>query len=1447
MLTLNAAGDTRSSNNSKTNRSAATKSLTAAISNVKCLYCAGSHLLFQCAQFKSLSTEQRKNVARQHRCCYNCLTKGHYPRDCKSRGRCARCQRKHHTLLHDDDISGGQTTMGAPAIASTSSVNTVNDAPSKSSLSARVTTPSRSLLVKGTVLLATARIFVRTDGARCINLRGMIDTGAEATFITERAVQVLKAKRIKVYYTVTGMGDLQAGVVTHAVKLHLSEGIQSSTTVTVIAFILPVLTSYAPRSPVDLLAHPHLQNLKFADSDPFSDEPIDLLIGLDYYKAVTMDGSRRGPSSDLMAKPTIFGWVVFGPCNDTSEGNPRSVSSLRCSSSPGTDALMRQFWEIEEVSVSNPLTEEKVECERHFASTHSRLSSGRYQVRLPFRTDYLNKVGRSFHVASGAFDRLERRLARDSALSASYRGFLSEYEQMGHMTRVNPNEVINNNSLYLPHHPVVKASSTSPVRVVFNASSPMDNGHSLNDLLLTEPKLQSDLCSIIMRWRTHRFVFVADVAKMFRQIMIHPLDTDFQRILWRPSSGQPIHHYRLITVTYGTASAPYLSMRVLRQLCEDEGSAFPLAVSILNNSIYVDDVLFGTDSVSAIQSTRQQLNALLLKGGFHLRKWTSNYDELLSEILVSDRLEDNSVEFDEDSSFKVLGISWSPILDRFHFRIQIPEFPVISKRSVLSAISRFFDPLGWIASVVITAKIFMQELWLRKVDWDSLLSSDLEERWTEYSHSLTDLKEISIPRWTNQSNSDLGIELHGFADASTRAYAAVVYIRIIHTRSSFGVTLLACKSKVAPIKTVSVPRLELCAATLLARFLKNIVSTLRLSSVPVYCWSDSMITLAWIKQHPNTWKTFISNRVSEIQTSLPQAQWLFVGSKENPADCASRGISVQELKSHSLWWSGPQWLQSPSTVWSEQPSSLRSDGNMERRSVPVYLAQRGAARWDLSEQVSSWPKLLRIMAYCLLFVHKVRQRLRRADSDQLGTLYVLSDAIRQARSFWIAYVQKINFSNEIQAIKRGEGPSKSSPLKNLNPFLDTKDNLCVGGRLCRASLSYDERHPIILPRHRISELIVAQAHDRTLQGGTQLTLGVLRQQYWILNARNLVKHHIHRCVVCVRHRAIPILQQMGDLPDVRINPSRPFQHTGVDYAGPFHVLPIVGRGQRTHKAYVVVFVCLATRAIHLELANDYTSDGFLAAFRRFTSRRGLPVSLFSDNGTNFQGAEKELRNAFRALSRDPDLVAYLASDGITWRFIPPSAPHFGGMWEAGVKSVKHHLRRVIGAYTLSNEEFTTLLTQVESCLNSRPIAPLSDDPSDLSPLTPAHFLIGTSLIATPEESVLDLRETRLNRWQRVQRMHEQFWRIWSRDYLHMLQQRYKWRQKSTSLKVDDLVLVQNPLLPPTKWELGRVVKIYPDPQGLVRVVDVRTLSNTRRRAVNRLCKLPIEINAELPQ
>lgn len=316
---------------------------------------------------------------------------------------------------------------------------------------------------------------------------------------------------------------------------------------------------------------------------------------------------------------------------------------------------------------------------------------------------------------------------------------------------------------------------------------------------------------------------------------------------------------------------------------------------------------------------------------------------------------------------------------------------------------------------------------------------------------------------------------------------------------------------------------------------------------------------------------------------------------------------------------------------------------------------------------------------------------------------------------------------------------------------------------------------------------------------------------------------------------------MSDLPPPRVNPSPPFTHTGVDYAGPMQVLPYASRGQRTRNGYVSVFVCLSTKAIHLEFVEDYSTNGFLAALRRFVSRRGLPSHLYSDNGTNFQGADQELRRSFRRVCQDPHTQAVLAEDGIAWRFIPPAASHFGGLWEAGVKkSLKHHLKRIMKSRTLSQVEFATLLCQIEACVNSRPISALSDDPSDFSALTPGHFLIGRPLVCVPEETVLDIEANRLSRWQTVCAIREQIWRSWSSDYLHSLQQRYKWRRSHPDLQVNELVLLKNSLLPPSKWELGRVVSVHPGADGRVRVVTVRSARTTLKRPVTQICRLPTD-------
>lgn len=426
--------------------------------------------------------------------------------------------------------------------------------------------------------------------------------------------------------------------------------------------------------------------------------------------------------------------------------------------------------------------------------------------------------------------------------------------------------------------------------------------------------------------------------------------------------------------------------------------------------------------------------------------------------------------------------------------------------------------------------------------------------------------------------------------------------------------------------------------------------------------------------------------------------------------------------------------------------------------------------------------------------------------------------------------------------RRGEGLLVSDTnLKALSLFLDGEGVIRIGGRLRHSHLPLERKNPILLPSGHLARLIVTHYHRVSLHGGLQVTLQLTRHLYWVLRARSLAKACIANCVTCVRHRATVAAQSMGDLPSPRVNPpSRPFTTTGVDYAGPINVRIGAGRGRKSQKAYCAVFVCLATRAVHLECVTDISTQAFIAAFRRFAARRGLPSTIFSDNGTNFVGADRELRRSFRDACRDADFQAELATDCVQWRFIPPASPHFGGLWEAAVKSMKHHLRRVLGTSTPTLEELTTLLCQVEAVLNSRPLMPLHDDPESYDVLTPGHFLTGAAILKPPDPSFVDTLDNRLTRWQRIQKQSQRFWKLWSSDYLNSLQQRTKWQETRANLRVGDLVIVKSSNMPPAHWELGRISRTFPGPDGLVRVVEVRTSRSHFRRPISQLCRLPID-------
>ncbi|XP_032684026.1 uncharacterized protein LOC116850171, partial [Odontomachus brunneus] len=684
-----------------------------------------------------------------------------------------------------------------------------------------------------------------------------------------------------------------------------------------------------------------------------------------------------------------------------------------------------------------------------------------------------------------------------------------------------------------------------------------------------------------------------------------------------------------------------------------------------------------------------------------------------------------------------------------------------TKRSILSAIARLYDSLGWVTPVVLAAKVIIQLLWRLKVSWDERVPDTILQRWQLIYAGIPRLNELYIPRWSGLT-STARIELHGFADASNVAYAAVVYARVTTASEKIVITLLQGKSRVAPLKTQSVPRLELLGATLLARLLEFVRSELNLTGAPCVCWSDSTIVLAWLRQHPS--------RVAEVQGRLPGVEWRHIATADNPADCASRGLLGGELVSHPLWWQGPSWLMLSSDLWPTDSEELPADAPLETKKHSL-LINRTTKSWDLAEKFSSWPKLIRVTAYVLKFVSCCRRSAVATDSGRVPGITLSAREFDDSRFFWLKQTQRELFASELRELSQGRGLPSRSSLLSLGPFIDNEGLLRVGGRLQNAANVLTSRHPILLAAHPLVTLIIRHTHLRALHAGLQLTLSTLCREYWVLRARTIVKSIIHRCVACARERAAVPTQLMGSLPITRVTaPSRSFLHCGIDYAGPVAVRASADRGIKSIKAYIALFVCLASRAVHLELVSDYSTAAFLNAFARFCARRGLPQSVYSDNGTNFAGANRELHLAYRTALRDPDLQGRLASDKIDWHFIPPSTPHSGGIWEAGVKSVKHHLRRVLGDHTLSFEEFSTLLCKIEACLNSRPIAPLSDTIDDCDSLTPVHFLIGSAITTPPEPSVLDLRANRISRWQLLHQLTERFWRRYN-DYVNTLNQR----------------------------------------------------------------------------
>lgn len=1365
-----------------------------------CNVCQGSHRVYECPVFKAKSIEDRMSAVEASKLCHVCLRPGHKTQRCKLSGSCKTCKQRHNTLLHDRLFKESAPSASQPVV-------------------------TMCALSSSEALLCTAQVdLINPITNVVVTARAVLDSGSQSCLMTSRLKDALQLTSQTSDRSIIGVAAIPVANKIERCSVRVQSRCSDFSAV-LSCIVLPIISDKLPTRSFSR-DHLDLAGVQLADPQFNKALGIDLLLGAEIFWSLLESEQRSLGDNCPVLRSSKLGWLVTTPLmSDSSNGDSVRCGLLRNNDTSITELNnnLAKFWELEKVPRNKSvLSEEEALCEQHFLANTSRDADGRFIVKLPLRAER-DVLGNSFHLAKKRFCNLESRFKKQPLLKELYFDFMREYADLGHLSDWGDVQRSSGSEFFLPHHPVLKNNSESTkLRVVFDASARTTSGFSINDIQMTGPTIQDSLFNILARFRLYKYVISGDIEKMYRQIKIHPDDRSLQLILWRDSESQPLRTLMLNTVTYGFSSASFLSTRCLWQLGEE--TIDPLIKGIIQGDFYVDDLLTGAQSESQLRYIQQSVAEALCKGGFHLRKYRSNLSSVLEHSSTA-----SSNDLMISNATSTLGIGWMPKLDELHFPIEPPLVDVVTKRSILSSTFKVFDPLGLLSVCTIKPKMILQELWAEhKLGWDDPVPEKIKCSWLTFVEGLSSIAELRVPRYI-LIDDPVHVELHCFCDASQKAYGACIYLRSVNKQGEIKINLLCSKSHVAPVAPTTIPRLELCAALLGAELAAVVVQALRLKINLCFYWSDSKVVLSWLRTTKGM-KTFVANRVGTIKELTDPCSWRYVPTSQNPADLVSRGIDPREIIGSVMWWHGPSFLQHEESSW--PPSDIEEMPALPE--VKVLSVLVGDAPLDLS-RISRLSILQRAYARILRWIYNSKNINK---NNKLSGPFQASE-IDNAMKALVRVSQRDSFDKEIRLLSSNKGLKAKSDIASLNPFLDSDGIIRVGGRIAASSYDYDKKHPILLHcRSHLAKLLFRQEHTRLLHAGPQLLLASIRDRYWPVGGRNLARSVAKNCVVCHRFKGQHMTNIMGNLPCERLNPDNPFSNVGTDFAGPFLITDRKGRGCKITKCYLCIFICLNYKCIHLEAVSELSKDAFMLSLKRFIARRGLPKKIFCDNGTNFVAAAREISDFFKLNSNIDFILDFAAQQGIEFKFSPAYAPHFGGYFEAGVKSAKHHLRRVMGEAHLTFEELCSLFTQIEAILNSRPLCPLSPSPTDLQPLTPGHFLIGRPLTAIPAPALMECNANRLDRFHRLEQMRQHFWKRWSSEYVSELQQRTKWKTRCKDLQVDDLVLLKDDAAPPLCWRLGRVNRLFPGSDGVPRVADVTTSRGVVRRALNRLCLLP---------
>ena len=709
-------------------------------------------------------------------------------------------------------------------------------------------------------LLMTCQVQILASDGSSVKTRALLDSGSSASFISEKLVQSLRLNRTKQRVSVSGIGGISPPQPIRSVTSFkiVPIGIRANA-INITALVVPRVISDLPVSPVPFDPKwTHLSDLQFADPEFGNPGRVEILLGVDVFTDVLLHGRRKGPPGSPAAMETLFGWVL---CGNTESTTSTTTSVTVCHASVNTgDDLIRRFWEIEEPpSNSNHLSMEERAVVQHFKSNHSRKCNGRFVVPLPKRPD-VTTLGESRSQAVRRFLSLERSLNSKNRFK-DIDEVVQEYFTLQHAEAVPLFDLGKPTSevFYLPIHAVYKQSSTTTkVRAVFDASA---NGKSLNDLLLVGPTIHPPLIDVLLRFRTYRITITADVSKMYQAVELVDEDKDLHRFVWRSSPDQLLRDYRMTRLTFGVSASSFAANMAVKQNALDLVHEYPSAAQVVEECFYVDDCLTGSNTIEGAINLHLKLVELFDRGIFLLRKWNSSDTTVLQSINpnLRDSLEVLTISGSGEYT-KALGLEWNTTFD--HFRLTIPDSPLpdtITKQILVSQIAKIFDVLGWFSPVLIKMKILLQRLWEEKVDWDDPIPSSIHDSWLHLRSKLSLLSNYHLPRYYFPKNVNIiNTQLHGFCDASEDAYGGVVYIRGEDADGNVHVALVLAKTKVAPLKRLTIPRLELCGAYLLSQLLDHTKNIYRLPISTVHAWTDSTIVLNWLNGSPKRLKLLLA-------------------------------------------------------------------------------------------------------------------------------------------------------------------------------------------------------------------------------------------------------------------------------------------------------------------------------------------------------------------------------------------------------------------------------------------------------------------------------------------------------------------------------------------------------------------------------------------------------------